>query len=52
MEQYMVYIATALAILSLVHHAIAPRTATKLDDEAAEIVDAVKDHLPEAAPKQ
>ena len=46
MEQYLPYVAFALAMLSMVLHFVAPKTKTTLDDKAAEVVDKVKDQLP------
>ncbi len=51
MESYLPYIALALAVLSVVLHALAPRTKNTVDDVAAEIVDAVRDQLPKAPKK-
>lgn len=41
----MEYLTLALALASLLLHYFAPKTKTKLDDEALELVDAAKDAL-------
>lgn len=46
----MEYLTLALALLSLILHFVAPKTATTLDDQAAEVVDVIAANLPKAAP--
>ncbi len=43
-------IAVCLSAVSLVLHVIAPRTSTKIDDKAAEVVDQVSKVIPIVAP--
>lgn len=53
LASYLPYITLTLTLASLVLHFVAPKTDTKADDIAAEVVDVVKDALPKVdEPKQ
>lgn len=51
LEKALPFIAAALALASIVLHALAPKTKNTVDDKLVEVVDAVKDQLPKAPPK-